>query len=70
MQKLNSKKLSLKDSHSVLGSGCGTSYRSSSGATGKDTYFDDNDNGRLDKGDTIYFDNGTVGTMNAALVNM
>ena len=68
MQKLNSKKLSLKDSHNVLGSGCGTSYRSSTGATGRDTYFDDNDNGRLDNGDTIYFDNGKIGKMGESLV--
>lgn len=62
MQKLNSKKLTLKEAHNVLGSGCTTTWTSSSG-TGKDTYFDDNDNGKLDNGDTIYFDNGKVGTM-------
>lgn len=63
MKKLDSKKLTLSEAHNVTGSGCTTTWTSSTGKEGKDTYFDDNDNGRLDAGDTIFFDNGRVGTM-------
>lgn len=45
------------------GDPCGTIWKSSHGTQGTDTYFDDNDNGQLDCGDTVYFDDGTVGTM-------
>ncbi|MBC8754676.1 hypothetical protein H2O64_08315 [Kordia sp. YSTF-M3] len=67
MEKLNSKKISLTEAHNITGYGCSTTWTSSSG-TGKDSYFDDNDNGKLDKGDTIFFDDGRVGTMGQPMI--
>lgn len=68
MEKLNSKKIKLSEAHNIIGFGCSTSWRTSTDS-GKDTYFDDNDNGRLDNGDTIFFDDGRVGKMGEPMIS-
>ena len=43
------------------GDPCGTTWKSlQTDKEGTDHYFDDNDNGRLDSGDTVFLDNGQV----------
>jgi len=43
--------------HIQAGEPCGTSYTSSAGS-GRDYYHDNNENGTLDRGDTVMLDDG------------